>query len=172
LIAVLAIAVVTDLRTRKIYNWLTFPALTLGFLLNGWRDGGHGLLFSIAGVGIASIALLLFILLGGMGAGDVKLLWAVGAIMGPNFTLWTLLYTAIGGGLIGVIYSMKRGVLIHTVKNALLGGHVFTTVRSADSLEGMAQASKAGKMPYAPAIALGAFATHILLIKGIVSGPW
>jgi prepilin peptidase CpaA len=162
LIVTLLIAVTTDLIAHKIYNWLTFPVILLGLALNGWRDGGAGLLFALGGIGVASLALLLFLLAGAMGAGDVKLLWAVGALTGPIFTFWALLGTAIAGGALGLLYAASRGELAHTARNALVGGHVLTTLGSADSLQGMARTSRVGKMPYAPAIALGVAAVALL----------
>lgn len=168
LIVMLLIAVTTDLITHKIYNWLTFPMILLGLALNGWRDGGAGLLFALGGIGVASLALLLFLLAGAMGAGDVKLLWAVGALTGPIFTFWTLLSTAIAGGALGLLYAANRGELAHTARNALVGGHVFTALGSADSLQGMARTSRVGKMPYAPAIALGVAAVALLCHLGML----
>jgi prepilin peptidase CpaA len=152
---VLLIAVVTNLRKQKIYNWLTLPAIVVGAAVNGIVSGWHGLLFSVEGIAVGSAWLLLFILRGATGAGDVKLLMAVGAFMGPLFTGWTLLYCALAGGVLAVFYALRRGVLGHTVKNALLGAHVLATVQSPDSLKSMADLSKAGKMPQAPAIAMG-----------------
>ena len=169
---VLLVAVVTDIRTRKIYNWLTFPAIVLGIALNVWFLGWHGLVFSLEGVGVACLSLLLFALLGGMGAGDVKLLWAVGAMMGPGFTIWALLFTTLAGGVIGIIFAARRGVLTYTIKNALTGGHVLAAVQSPDSLKGMASASKAGKIAYAPAIALGVAAAAFLIQHGVVVKPF
>lgn len=169
---VLTIAVVTDIRTRKIYNWLTFPAILLGIVFNAWEHGWPGMLFSLEGVGVACLSLVLFALLGGMGAGDVKLLWAVGAMMGPGFTVWALLFTTLAGGVIGILFAARRGVLGFTIKNALTGGHVFAAVQSPDSLKGMANASKAGKIAYAPAIALGVIAAALAIQHGFVMKPF
>lgn len=165
LAAILLIAVVTDLRSQRIYNWLTFPAIASGLLLHALSTGVPGLLFALGGIGAASLALLLF-LLGAMGAGDVKLLGAVGALMGAHFTLWAIVCTAILGGILGVGYALRRGALKHTLHNALVGGHVCTVLGSSENLRGMAQTSKAGRMPYAPAIALGAVCTALLMHLG------
>lgn len=158
----LAIAVITDIRSQKVYNWLTFPVFALGFILNCLRAGPYGLLDSLEGVCAGSIALVL-VILGGMGAGDIKLIWAIGALMGPHFTVSTVLWTCISGGVIGVGYAIKKGELAHTIKNALIGTHVLALTKSPESLKGLAAASKVGKMPYAPAIAVGAaVATYLM----------
>lgn len=167
LAAALGIAVITDLRSHRIYNWLTFPAILIGLLLNSLGSGLPGLLFAVGGIAVAALSLVLF-LLGAMGAGDVKLLVAVGALMGPHFAGWTLLCTAIVGGLLGVVYAARRGALSHTVRNAIIGGHVCMALQSPEELRGMALTSKVGKMPYAPAIALGALTVVTLKVLGII----
>ncbi len=164
----LLIATITDVTKRKIYNWLTFPAFFVGIVLNVVMSGGKGLLFSLEGIAVGSIWVLLVILRSATGMGDLKLFLAVGAIMGPKFTLWTLLCSAIAGGVMGVFYALRRGVLGHTVKNALLGVHVLATVQSPDSLKSMASESKAGKMPSAPSIAVGAAIAWWLIMRHLV----
>jgi prepilin peptidase CpaA len=163
----LLIAVITDLRSHRIYNGLTFPTIALGLVLNSLGAGIPGLFFALGGIAAAFLSLPLF-LLGAMGAGDVKLLLAVGALMGPHFTLWTLLCTGIAGGVLGVAYAIRRGALVHTLKNAIVGGHVCATLRSPEQLQGMALTSKVGKMPYAPAIALGVLSVLLLKYFGVV----
>jgi prepilin peptidase CpaA len=166
LTAVLATAVVTDMRSRKIPNWLTFPAIACGVIVNSVLPGGHGPGFSFEGIAVSSIWLLLF-LIGATGAGDVKLLWAVGALMGPKFAEWTLLCTMIAGGLLAVAYMTLKNEIRHTWMNTLVGGQAAAAMRSTDTLEGVARASRLGKMAYAPAIALGAAAAAYLLHSGI-----
>jgi prepilin peptidase CpaA len=99
-----------------------------------------------------------------LGAGDVKLLVAIGALMGPTFTLWTLLGTALAGGALGLVYAWRRGALESTLQNAGQGAQVFRITRSAASLKAVADGST-GRMPYAPAIALGA-ALAAWLLRG------
>ena len=164
----LLVAVYTDLKSHRIYNWLTFPTILIGILLHALTGGGHGLFFAFGGIAVASLALLLCLFSGAMGAGDVKLLWAVGALAGPAFTAWTLLFTAIAGGVCGILYAAQRGVLTHTLRNAMVGGHALTDSRSPEALQGMALTSKAGKMPYAPAIALGVALVALLSHAGIL----
>ncbi|WP_221568528.1 prepilin peptidase [Alkalihalobacillus sp. TS-13] len=102
LLIVLIICVITDIRKRLIYNKVIFPALILSFILhlivNGWSGLGTSLLGFLLGFGI----LLIPYFMGGMGAGDVKLLALIGALKGPVFVLNTSIYMALLGGLLAL----------------------------------------------------------------------
>jgi len=160
----LACAVVCDLRTHKIPNGLTLSALALGLALNMGLGGAHGLARSLEGVAIAGLSLGLYGLRM-LGAGDVKLLGAVGALLGPTFALWTLLGTALAGGVLALAYAWRRGALTQTLQNAAQGAQVFQITRSTTALTTVAHNSTTGRMPYAPAIALGA-ALAAWLLRG------
>ena len=131
--SVLSVAVVTDIRSHKIPNWLTLPAIGIGLLIHAWLNGVPGVLWALGGVLVSGLMLPWRAL--GWGGGDVKLLAGVGALMGPIFALWTLLGAALAGGLLALGVLVKRGVV-----QARFNG----------------QSVHAGRMPYAPAIALGA----------------
>lgn len=148
----LTLAALCDVRSHRIPNPLVLAGLALGLAGHGWRGGGPGLLLSLEGVAVAALALLPYAL-GGLGAGDVKLLGAVGALMGPLFLLWTLPGTILAGALLALAWAARRGVLRETVHNTLLGLHL---LRAGASVGALASASRAGRMPLAPAIALGA----------------
>jgi prepilin peptidase CpaA len=87
LIMVLILALITDIRSHKIPNWLTYPTIFLAILLYFDVDGFRGLLFSTEGFGLGLVLLMPFHMLGLMGAGDVKLMGAVGAVLGPGHLL-------------------------------------------------------------------------------------
>jgi prepilin peptidase CpaA len=82
LTTVLVMAIVMDLRSSRIPNWLTIPAM--GFALTGhtWVNGIDGILFSLTGLGIGLGVFFFIYLAGGVGAGDVKLMAAIGAFVG------------------------------------------------------------------------------------------
>ncbi|QDU31030.1 Type IV leader peptidase family protein [Anatilimnocola aggregata] len=80
-------AAVTDYRTRKIPNWLTVPAAILGLAYHSFAPGGFGPLTALAGFAVGFVLLLLPWILGGGGMGDVKLLAALGAWLGPLYIL-------------------------------------------------------------------------------------
>lgn len=116
---IMAFAVVTaaviDIRTRRIPNWLTASAAAAGILSNCWLAGLQGLAHSAMGL-LAGVALLIFFyLLGGMGAGDVKLMGAVGAFLGPQGVIAAFLFTAVSGGLYAVAVIIISGKFRETV---------------------------------------------------------
>ncbi len=120
-----AIASVTDLRERRIPNRLTGPAvmvaLTLHFAASGWGSFGTATLAGLIGGG----AMLLFFLAGGMGAGDVKLMAALGCFVGIHSIGTLLIATALCGGVAGVLLAARRGMLRHTLQKtcALVDHH-------------------------------------------------
>lgn len=173
LAVILSISVVTDIRSRKIYNWVTFPSMLVGLILNIWSRGAHGALFSLEGLGVAFISMILMAMLqllaiAPMRFADVKLLCAIGAITGPHFELYALIFTAIMGGVLGLLFAARRGVLKDTVQNLKVSLQVSAAVQSTDGLKTMVDASKAGYMPYAPAIACGVIAAWIAIRTGFV----
>jgi prepilin peptidase CpaA len=105
----------------------------------GFSDSGLGLL---AGLGI----MLIPFVLGAMGAGDVKLMAAIGALKGPHFVLSVAVYASLAGGLLAVSYLIRQRRLGATLRYLSFGW--------LPALQGKGQ--KAGSIPYAPAIAAGA----------------
>jgi prepilin peptidase CpaA len=145
LIAGLLYAVLTDLRSRRISNRLTFPAMLLGLVANTALDGWGGLQHSALGWAAGLGIMLIPFVLGAMGAGDVKLLAAIGAVKGPEFVLVAALYACVAGGLLAVYYVIKERRVKNTVRY-LSCGWLW-------ALKG--NGPKAGAIPYAPAIAAG-----------------
>ena len=84
---VLLIAVISDIRLHKIPNWLTYPAMMGAIIYHTSTRGIGGFLYSVEGVGAGFAVLIIFYLMGGMGAGDVKLMGAVGGLLGPKGVL-------------------------------------------------------------------------------------
>jgi prepilin peptidase CpaA len=103
-----AAAAAYDLRTKKIPNWLTFPAILLGLSLNVALGGALGLRDSLLGMATGVALLFAPFALGGMGAGDVKMLAAVGAFTNPSFVFRTFLYGSVAGGLIALAVIVLR----------------------------------------------------------------
>jgi len=172
--AILLISVVTDIRRRKIYNWVTFPGMLAGLVINIWHRGAlDGAPFSFGGFFVAMISMVLMTILrvlpiAPMRFADVKLLCAIGMIAGPHFTLITLICTAICGGILGILFAWRRGELKHTLTNLKATLQVAATTQSPDSIKDMVGASRAGYMPYAPAIACGALLAWIMLRTGFL----
>lgn len=107
-VVVLAIAVNYDLRFRRIPNWLTFPAMVAGLAFNTYVGGIPGLLFSLGGLLVGFGVFIAFYMFGGMGAGDVKLMAAIGSLLGPKDVAFAALYTAIAGGVYAILLMVAR----------------------------------------------------------------
>jgi prepilin peptidase CpaA len=115
---------VTDLRSRRIPNLLTGPAILFGLMLHLALDGWHGLLYSLLAGLICGGIFVVFFLAGGMGAGDVKLITAIGCLAGLTNSPSVLVFTAIAGGVMGVAFALSRGQLKQTLFNvAALANH-------------------------------------------------
>jgi prepilin peptidase CpaA len=100
--ALLLAATFTDLKSQRIPNYLTLPGMIVAQAFYSTANGLDGFLFSTAGMA-TGIALLFFpYIMGGMGAGDVKLMGAVGSFLGAKATLGAFLFIALAGG----IYSL------------------------------------------------------------------
>ncbi len=106
------ISAYTDLRYGKVYNLVTVPALALGLGANAVASGWHGLLLSLAGVGVALALWLLSLACGGcMGGGDIKLLGAVGALCGPHFLVAAFVMAIFLGGLFAILLALRHRCL-------------------------------------------------------------
>lgn len=108
LASILLIAGVTDLRSSKIPNWLTVSAMAAGLLSHSWFDGLSGLLFSVKGLGLGLALFLLFYVMGGMGAGDVKLLAAVGSFLGTEGVVSAGIMAMLLGGIYAIAMMISR----------------------------------------------------------------
>lgn len=116
LIVVLAICFITDLKQQRIYNKVIFPALITVLIIHLAASGLEGLKQSIIGFIIGLAVLVIPYLLGGIGAGDVKLLALIGAVKGSYFVLNTALYMAVIGGVIAFIIIVANGALLKVLK--------------------------------------------------------
>jgi prepilin peptidase CpaA len=95
-------AFISDVRNSKLPNKLTMCGTIVGVLFHTWTQGWNGLLFSLLGACTGFLVLLVLYLLGALGAGDVKLFAAIGAMMGVIFVVQTLIYAILCAGLIGL----------------------------------------------------------------------
>ncbi len=112
----LLICLVTDLRSKLIYNWVTVPAMVLGLTLSAWEGGWAGLGDAAIGLLVCGGVMLLPFLAGGMGGGDVKLLAAVGALGGAGFGLRTTVYACAVGAAISLALMVRHGRLLRGLK--------------------------------------------------------
>ena len=115
-----AAACVTDLHSRRIPNWLTFGAAAVAIAMQYASSGSVGVQHAMSGWITGLFLFMPLFLLGGMGAGDVKLMAAIGMWIGPAAVLHALLYASIAGGLLALTVALLRGVLRQTVQNVQL----------------------------------------------------
>jgi len=106
-----------DFRTRKIPNWLTVPALVLGIGMHTVVAGWSGAIASLEGAGLALVVLLPLVLLRGLGAGDWKLMGAVGAFLGPLMFLFVLLGSIFVSGLMAIVAILRTQRVGETLRN-------------------------------------------------------
>jgi prepilin peptidase CpaA len=110
LIVVVASAAFYDVRTRKIPNWLNLSGLVLGLGLNTLLLHAHGIMVALLGLGLSLLIYIPLYLIRGMGAGDVKLMAAVGSIAGPQNWLVIFVVTALLGGIaaFALVFCKRR----------------------------------------------------------------
>ena len=163
LIVVLIIAAIFDYRFKKVPNTITFPAIAAGLTMAFLERGFIGLSISTVGLVIGMALLYLPYAAGGMGAGDVKFLGAIGAIKGPWFVFITFLAAAIIGGVMAVF---RIAFVLKKADMRILGESVRTAyyTRSWSALE-IPEYAKKEKLPYAVAISAGAAVALMLEMR-------
>ncbi len=156
-VIVLTVATFTDLRSRRIPNWLVFPFLLAGIVVSfgplGWH--GIGIVQSLEGLGLGMLLFGILAWMGGMGMGDVKLCAAIGAWVGPQQLFLALIITGMVGGIMAIGWAAMGGFLgeLFTGTGDLLFGWRKRGMRGNPELT--LSSPRARKMPYAPAIAIG-----------------
>jgi len=122
-----------DLRRRKIPNWLTVPALLMGLMLAGVLEGWAGAKASLEGAGIGLGLLLPFVLARGLGAGDWKLMGALGALLGPQRTIVVLLGTVLITGLMAAAEVVRQRKVLETCRNVWILVIAYATFHVSDA---------------------------------------
>lgn len=152
---VLGVATFTDLRSRRIPNWLVLPFMVAGVVVSACLHGWHGVGQSLCGLGLGTLVFGIFFLMGGMGMGDVKLCAAIGAWIGPAQLFTALVLTGLAGGVMALCWAVYGGFLRELFKGS--GDLIFDLKKR--GLRPHPQLILANplarKMPYVPAIAIG-----------------
>jgi prepilin peptidase CpaA len=107
-----SIAAIVDVSSRRIPNWLSGAALLAGLLVHAWQDGLTGILMALAGAALGLAILLPLYAINAMGAGDVKLLTGIGALVGPQMLVSVAVYALIAGGVMSLIVLAHRRRLL------------------------------------------------------------
>jgi prepilin peptidase CpaA len=154
-LAVAGIGAITDVASRRIPNSLTYSALLVAIVGRFGLQGWHGLGSAIAGGLIGGGAFLVFFLLHAMGAGDVKLITAIGCLVGPTSAIQIVLASAIAGGIFAILYAVGQGRLRAVLVNVfeLIRFHAAEGAEMHPSLN--LSNPQAARMPYGVAIAAG-----------------
>jgi prepilin peptidase CpaA len=145
-----AVATVIDIRTRRIPNALTAAMAGVGVGFAAAGISGISVGASLAGMLVGLGLMLPGHLLGATGAGDVKLMAAVGAIVGPGVTVTAFLFTALAGGVLAVIVAARRRRLAAT-----FAGTGRLIAAPTDAPRELRTATPVSRFAYGPAIALG-----------------
>ncbi|MDF9406929.1 MAG: Type IV leader peptidase family protein [Pelotomaculum sp. PtaB.Bin013] len=143
----------TDLAKRKIYNFVLLPAVLVALGYHLYTGGLPQVILSLEGLSLGLALLLIPHLMGGIGAGDVKFLAAIGALKGPSFIFITFLAGAIAGGILAIFYLVRNKKLLFTIKKLFLPftvGFSFFQSYHTDS-----EVDQSSTIPYGAAIALG-----------------
>lgn len=119
------IAGYTDLRSRRIPNWLTAPGFVVGVTASTILGGWSGLKDSLLGTGLAFALLLPFWLLRSLGAGDLKYAAALGAYTGPGRLVDILIGSVFVAGVMALAVVIYKGRLLETIRNI---GHILVSL--------------------------------------------
>jgi prepilin peptidase CpaA len=145
----------TDIRYRKILNLVSLPAIAVGFILQVVFFGLPGLISAGVGFLIGFGFFFLFYVFGGMGAGDVKLMGALGALLGQTYIVYTIIFTGLFGLIIVII---------------LFFPYLFLAIKTRKP--GIFLAFRKHYMPYGIAISLGAILTILLYWMDVLPVLW
>jgi len=154
-LAIALAASVLDVQQHRIPNWINYPTMVGGVLLRIYFYGWHGLLTALGGILVAGGLVFVFYAVHALGGGAVKLLAALGAMVGPYDAINILLATGIAGGILALVYSAYRGRIRATLANvgSLMSFHAWAGLRSHPDLN--LDNPEALRMPYGLAIAAG-----------------
>ena len=157
LLAGLTIATVIDVRSRRIPNELTASLAGIGLGLAITGVSGLTWAAALAGFVLGLLLMLPGYALGATGAGDVKLMAAVGAIVGPALVVTAFLFTAVAGGVLAVAVAVRRQRLAATLVQA---GALVSAPGAAPQM--VRTADRASRFAYGPAIAIGSLLAVLL----------
>src|ERR1700732_1079878 len=148
-------AAVLDWRSRKIPNWLTVSGILAGIILRTTLGGWPGAKSSLEGVGLALGVLLPLVLLRALGAGDWKLMGAVGALLGPRMVLFVLLASIFVSGMMAIVMMVQTKRVKATLRNLVVLVHGFLSFGLRTHPEISLENPGLLKLPFGAAVALG-----------------
>jgi len=174
LAALVVAAAVTDVRARRVPNWLTYPAIVLalaGHALDGGLRGNGpvpGLVEALAGFAVGFFPLLLCWLAGGIGGGDAKLMGAVGALGGWRFVIGAMLYGFVVAAAMGIVVMVRQRIARRTLRRVwhTLALLIIPGAKPADPT-----GPDSPKIPFALALCIGTVAALVAQVLWNRPGP-
>lgn len=171
---VLLIAAITDLRERKVYNKLTYPAILIGLVLHTVVLGLDGLISGLIATGLTLLVGLFLIATPALKGGDIKLLMAVGAFAGGQALLEVSFYSVFAGFFLGIFMSIKNGYLRVMLGRLwrLIKGYVLMLLYRTKNLEPKLEPDERSKIPFAVAIFVGGLCVvseHLYGLPGLLT---
>jgi prepilin peptidase CpaA len=149
------VACLFDISSSRIPNALTFPAAAFAIGFHAIAPSGDGVWFAFVGLAVGLAVFLPLFALGAMGAGDVKLMAAVGAFIGWKSIIFVALYGSLAGGILALIVALRRNYLRQAFSNIKMLG-LYWWVEGVKPLPALTLESKHSvRLPYAIAIAAG-----------------
>ena len=162
-------AAIWDLRVRRIPNWLVLAGIVAGVVWHVMESGWSGLGTAAEGLGLGFFLYFPLFLLRARGAGDVKLLAAVGSITGPANCFWIFFFTAILGGVIGLVLIAARGRVHRTFANIAVIARDLTHLRAPfeSSPELDVKTTHGMRLPHGAILVAGVAAFLLIARRGI-----
>ncbi len=167
---VLTVAAVTDVRSGKIYNWTTYPAVLIalvGHLIMGGLHGTNdtlGLLGSLGGLAAGFLPMFVAWRSGGIGGGDAKIMGAVGALCGWRFALTSMFYGFLIAAVMAIIVMLYKRITRDTLKRLF----AFVLVLLVKMKPADPATEQSPKIPFGLALCIGA---GIALVLVCIYGP-
>jgi prepilin peptidase CpaA len=155
---------------------VTWPIIVIALFVYSVIGGLDGFLFSLSGLALGFVAFLVPYLMGGMGAGDVKLMSGVGAVLGFSHTLVACLFVAVAGGVIAIGLMICRGTVKETLSRIAMSLVFLAAHNDASLLKFKKDELKQEGMPFGVAIASGVclFFIYTVIDEGTLPtfGAW
>lgn len=152
-------ALYQDIKSRKIPNYITVSAIILGLMISLHMEGITGLKNHALGMGLGFLFFVIPFIMGVIGGGDVKLMMAIGALMGSLFVFKAIMYTAIAGGMIAVFHLIYHQRLLIGLSN--IKRYILLTLFSQSIVEIKVEEASA-YFPYGIPIAIGTIFAYLI----------
>ncbi len=167
LAVILAAAVTGDILRCRISNTIVAAGLAAGFLINFLAEGSSGLVKSTLGALLPVLLLFILFALRMLGAGDIKLFCAVGAIMGAEFTAYAAAFSFLAGGIIALTVMLARGNVRR--RFAFVAAYLKTVFLTQSFVPYTEFDDKAdgAKFRFSPAIAAGCCIQAVFMLSGM-----